>query len=313
MERAAKDRRKSAPEVPVHNATVTVTLLGQFTISFEGRSAGPWPRPSARRLCELLMLRPDHRLVREIVREMLFPNLPGRASARALSKAVSLARQAVRPLGSGGPQLVQTGRDHIYVPPETVMEIDLVRHHDALCCALAMKPGEARDTGLSAALLENGVLLADEPYCDWALEARDALELLRQRARLELARGRSRGYGSTHLDAVVDAWEMCLTHDVASEEAGISLMKAYAFRGQRQLVVRTYRRCHKGLEELGLKPSSAMEKAFLNAINDVVEPETPWPQKVFEWAGIQRAPLTRPGGAEMDEADLFGSMQNRSA
>jgi DNA-binding SARP family transcriptional activator len=81
---------------------------------------------------------------------------------------------------------------------------------------------------------------------------------------LELARDRTKGHGWTHIDAIADAWEMCWAHDVASEEASMALMRACAFRGERQLVVRTYRRCRKGLQELGINPSSAMEKAFLS-------------------------------------------------
>ena len=39
-------------------------------------------------------------------------------------------------------------------------------------------------------------------------------------------------------------------------------MSAYAAQGQRHLVARAYRRCCDGLEELGLKPSVALEQAY---------------------------------------------------
>ena len=45
--------------------TVFVTLPGRFTISVAGRAAGPWPRPAARRLCELVLVSPGRRVSRE--------------------------------------------------------------------------------------------------------------------------------------------------------------------------------------------------------------------------------------------------------
>jgi DNA-binding SARP family transcriptional activator len=272
MERAPKIGHFRRIADPLDRVQVTVTLLGPFTIGHDGRSAGPWSRPPAKRLCELLMLAPDHRLPREALQEMLFSQLAPRASAKALTRAISLARQAVQPLGAVGPRLLRADRDHISVPAEIPLEIDLERHQAALGYALAMRPGVARDGALLAALLDDGVVLADEPYCDWALEPRDALEVLRQRARLELARDRTKGYGQSHLDAVIEAWEICLRHDPASEESAMALMRAYASRGERQLVVRTYRRSRVGLAELGLEPSTIMEHLYQSATDGVARP-----------------------------------------
>lgn len=265
-------------------APVAVTLFGAFTLRYEGKSAGPWPRRSAKRLCELLMLRPGHRLGREVARDTLFAHLAPEASANALRKAVSMARQALLPLGTVGPRLLRTDRDNIWVPAEIPLEVDLVAHEYALRSALAMAPGSERDAALSATLLHDGVLLVDEPYSEWALGPRDALERLRLRARTELARDRSRGFGRSQPEAVIDAWEACLQHDPASEEAAVTLMHAYGARGQRQLVIRTYRRCCKGLEELGLKPSSALESTCQSATAEAVRLTAPWSIQVSEFA-----------------------------
>ena len=93
---------------------------------------------------------------------------------------------------------------------------------------------------------------------------------------MELARDRANGYGRSQAEAVVDAWENCLRHDPASEEAATALMTTYAARGQRQLVARTYRRCHDGLKELGLKPSAPVERAFQSATGDRERLGLPW-------------------------------------
>ena len=63
-----------------------VKLLGHFIITVGDKSAGAWPRPVARRLCQLVLVSPSHRLSREVACETLFPALPPRAAAHALSK-----------------------------------------------------------------------------------------------------------------------------------------------------------------------------------------------------------------------------------
>ena len=51
----------------------------------------------------------------------------------------------------------------------------------------------------------------------------------------------------------------------------MTLMRAYAGLGQRQLVARTYRRCRRGLEEVGLKASVATERAYHDATTDAAD------------------------------------------
>lgn len=75
---------------------IRVTLLGPFTIKRGERSAGPWHRPPAKRLCELVMVSPGLRVGREVARELLIADL---APAKALSRALSLAREALSALG----------------------------------------------------------------------------------------------------------------------------------------------------------------------------------------------------------------------
>jgi len=97
---------------------------------------------------------------------------------------------------------------------------------------------------------------------------------------MELARDRTKGYGRSRLEGVIDAWENCLAHDPASEEAAITLMRAYAGLGQRQLVARTYRRCRRGLEEVGIKASLATERAYQDATTDTVELIAAWSYEI---------------------------------
>ena len=139
-------------------------LLGPFSMRLGERSAGPWDRPPAKRLCELIMLSPGLRVAREVVRELLFANLRPAASASPLPKALSLAREGLSVLGDDVADLLRADRAHIWASPDVPLDVDLVAHEQGLRSALAMGPGRSRDTALSAALAEDGVLLEDEPY-----------------------------------------------------------------------------------------------------------------------------------------------------
>jgi len=245
---------------------VRATLLGAFSISSGSHIAGPWPRPSAKRLCELVLVLPGRRVTRDLACEALFPDLGPDKASRALVKALSMARGVLSGLGKAEAGLIQADRVNIWAPPEPVLEIDLERHEKELRNALAMAPGQSRDDRLVGALEDDDKdLLADEPYSDWAIRPRERLEAVRQQARLSLARDRAGGAGCASRELVVGAWESCLLHDPACEEAAGALIRAYSAHGQHQLVVRTYEACRAALDELGLRPSPELEEIHANA------------------------------------------------
>ena len=242
---------------------VQVTLLGQFSVSARGRVVAAWPRPSARRLCELVLVSPGHRVSRDLAREELFPNLDPRAAARALSKALSMARSALAELGADGAALLAADLGHIWASPDVVVDAEACA--EALRAGLALAPGQLRDDQLSAALAQDGELLADEPYADWANRVRDRLAALRQEARLALARDRAAGAGRAGRDDVLAAWESCLDHDPACEEAAGALIRAYLAQGRPELAARVFERCRDALSQLGLRISPSLERLYAPA------------------------------------------------
>lgn len=73
---------------------------------------------------------------------------------------------------------------------------------------------------------------------------------------------RSRGASASRIvpEAVVQAWEDCLSHDPSSEEAASALMRVYGAQGRHALAEATYTRCRATLEQLGLRISPALEE-----------------------------------------------------
>src|SRR5690348_6851027 len=256
-------------------AQVRVRLLGPFSVASGGREAGPWPRPTARRLCQLVLVSPGRRISRDLACDELFPGQDPRSAARSVSKALSMARAALAVLGPAADGLLAADLTHIWAAPDA--EVDAEETERALRAALAMEPGQGRDTRLVAALSGQDELLADEPYADWALAPRERLEALRQEARLALARDRSRGAGQARPEAVLAAWAACFEHDPASEEAAGALVQAYFAAGHRDLAVRAYERCRASLGELGVGISPWLEEVYATAAFEAVPSRSPVP------------------------------------
>ena len=264
-----------------------VTLLGQFSVAACGRVVSEWPRPSARRLCELVLVSPGRRVTRDLACEELFPRLEPRAAARALSKALSMARSALAELGADGTGLLSADLLHIWASPDVA--VDAESRSAALRAGLAMSPGQLRDDALGCALAEDGELLADEPYAEWAIRVRERYETLLQAARLALARDRAMGAGRAGRDDVLAAWQSCLDHDPASEEAAGALIRAYLSEGRPELAARVFERCRVALEQLGLRISPSLERLYAPAR----DPRPVAPPSVPQTAQPEPQPLPR--------------------
>jgi DNA-binding SARP family transcriptional activator len=131
----------TSPRPPLEEppGDVVVRVLGQFSVTTGSRAAGPWQRPSARRLCELVLVSADRRISRELAREALFPDLEPQAASRALSKALSMARASLAELGEPGASLLSADLTHIWAAPDAVV--------DAAAQAAALRAARHADRG----------------------------------------------------------------------------------------------------------------------------------------------------------------------
>lgn len=255
------------PAIPV----VSAELLGRFAITLpDGRPAGSWQRPTARRLVELLCLRPDRRITRDEVSEMLFSDLTPARAANAVARTLSMARTALRGDPEQPLRFLAADRTAIWVAESVRLVTDLDRHTAALRTALALPAGSARDAALVAALGERRPLLADEPYADWALAARRSLDELRALARVTLARDRDAGHGRSDLPSVLAAWIDVADGEPADEEAAIALIRIHGRAGRREAAMRAYVRCAAALRsQLDAAPSEALDAAHAAHIGRV--------------------------------------------
>lgn len=258
-----------------HNAVMRVQLVGRFAARLpDGRRAGPWARPSARRLFQLLCLRPGYRVGREEVAELLFPDLAPARAANAVAKALSMARAALGTAAQVGPDgrdtaILMADRMSIWINPGLAVAIDLHSLESDLRAALEVAPGIDRDAALVSALASDEALLPEEPYADWAQAAREGLETLRQRARITLARDRAQGDGSSAPESVIEAWNAVVVHEPTNEAAALGLMRAYASSGRRDRAIRAYLRCASALrEQLAVAPGTDTERAYAELLGE---------------------------------------------
>ncbi len=162
-----------AGEVCRDAAPIRVNLLGPFSVALEGRVAGPWARPVARRLCGLVLVSPGHRISRAGACDALFPKLPPTEAARGLSKAIAMAHAALAPLGEAGRAWLQADRAYVWATRDYPLDVDWEAEEEALRLALDAPPGLGRDDLLVEALANEGVLLEDEPAAEWASRPRE--------------------------------------------------------------------------------------------------------------------------------------------
>ncbi|HEX2142637.1 MAG TPA: AAA family ATPase, partial [Candidatus Limnocylindria bacterium] len=276
--------------------TLGIQLLGRFAVVLpDGQRAGPFARPTARRLVQLLCLRPDRRIGREELAEILFPELAPARAANGVAKALSMARSAIGAVGGRHVPALEADRTSIWLSDQVAVQIDLDDHRAALHDALAVPPGDVRDAALTAAVANDATLLPDEPYADWAGQARDALAELRLTARLELARNRTDGHGRADRAAAIDAWNEVAARQPASEEAAIALMRAHLAARQRDRAIRAYVQCVRALQdELDVGPSPELEAAYA------------------ELVGGSRGQAAQPSVDPIPERPLFGRDRVRS-
>ena len=130
---------------------IDVRLLGRFVVTGGGRSIRSWPRPSARRLCQLVLVSPGRRISRESACEALFPSLSPEAGARSLYKVQSMARQALKELRPEAAALLCADPSQLRADPAVALAVDLDAHEQALHTALRASPGQGREAALVGA------------------------------------------------------------------------------------------------------------------------------------------------------------------
>ena len=254
-------------------------LLGGFRVEVGGQAVPErrWHRRKACLLVKLLALAPRHRLHREQLMDILWPDLPPDAAGANLRKAVYFARQAI------GAEALRSRDDSVWLEPDGLW-VDV----DAFQAAIAA--GDA--TG--ALGMFRGDLLPDDRFEPWAEERRELFRMQLFRLALvlaaELEQGEDLGRASCVLDRVIEL-------DPLNEEAHLRLARVQAKAGHRHLALRTCLQFQERLrQELGERPSAEARRLRDDIVAGRIGPET------TSSAGVQ--PTTGPEDLLVEERRL---------
>ncbi len=233
-------------------ATCQVRVLGRFTVVVDGKPVpgDVWRNRRAADVVKLLAVAPDHRLHREQVMDVLWPDLPADAAGANLRKAVHYARRAL-----GSADAVRCEGRLLTLWPAGVLDVDLDRFERAADVALAS--GDAARCALVAAEYRGGLLVDDRYEC-WVAEPHEKVE----------------GRYVALLRAAGD-WERLLELDETDEEAHRALMRRHLVAGHRREALRQFERLRRALRErIGVGPDAETVALYESALT-AAEPPSP--------------------------------------
>ncbi len=250
---------------------LTARLLGPTRLAVGERIIADekWPRRTARSLLLLVLASPGHRLPRDRILDLLWPEASPETALKALYVALHSLRRVLEPDLTAGRSsaYIETTGDIIGLRPEANVWVDVDHFEEILGQAGTGARAEGAEKLREGLALYGGDLLADEPYADWPVAPRERLRALWRRAVLDLAAieietGRPR--------AAVPELAALLAVDPVDEAAHRALMRGYAADGARDEALRQYDRCVQALAaELGAEPA-AETRALASEIGSAV-------------------------------------------
>lgn len=240
-------------------------LMGGFAAWVDGALVDPaaWRRRKVSRLVKLLAVEPEHRLHREQVELLLWPDLGRQGAAQNLHHTLYRARHALQPgLGHRAePRFLRLCNDLLELAPGEALDSDLETFEAAAAGALGS--GEPALYASAAALFEAEPLPEDR-FEDWAIERRETakatyVELLLELADLERARGR--------LEPAIDVLKRVVAAEPLNEDAHARLIQLDGLAGRRHLAVAHYRRFRTRLRtELDAEPLPTTTEIYRSVI-----------------------------------------------
>ncbi len=222
---------------------ITITVLGDFAVTVDGVTtlASGSNRRTASALVKVLALAPGHRLHRERVMDLLWPDEAPADAAPRLHKAAFFARRAI-----GRNDAVVLRDDSVWLFPDEDFTVDVVEFE-----RLARIAVSENDPIAARAALDwyGGDLLPEDPYEDWAADRRELLHL----RRLDVLR-------------VAAEWRELVEAEPTDEEANVELMRAHIDAGDGAAAVRQFEHLQRILErDLGMLPGRDARRAFEEA------------------------------------------------
>jgi len=230
---------------------VRAWLLGGFWVSVGSQTIeqDQWRLRKAASLVKLLAIAPGHRIHREQVMNLLWPDLGRKAASNNLRPVLHAARKILDP--ATGSRYLASQDESLVLCPGGQLWVDVEAFAES-----GFSARRSQDPAAYRAAIElyAGELLPDDRYEEWAENRRGELrrlyiELLVDLSGLYEERGQ---YGQA-----AERLQRALSEEPANEEAHAGLIRLYALSGRQGEALTQYERLRETLSgELGTEPGA---------------------------------------------------------
>jgi DNA-binding SARP family transcriptional activator len=247
-----------SPEEP-GSPFLEIRCLGAFELYRQGRLAVPdmLKRRKAMNLLQILLIHGGHRVARDALEELLWPEADPEAAANRFYVLVHTLRRLVEPSHQDQHWVfICNDGDRYYFNPEAPYRLDIREFREYIGLGERRERqgdvSEAIDAYETAVELYRGDLLEDESYAEWCYEEREVLK--------EMFLATLRRLAGLHMEQSVpeksvEAYRRALTVDPLREENHQGLMRALWAAGRRDEALRQYQICREVLlRELDVGP-----------------------------------------------------------
>lgn len=247
-------------------AGLKIKLFGEFRVWRDGEliESEEWDRRKTRSLLKLLLTRPGHAFSKDALVEALWPGVASVSAEHSLRTTVGLLRRALeRDLERGSDsRYVLSRRPGYSFNEQARCRVDAWEFEDhrkkAEAALGAENTQEAIEEYRAAVNLVHGEFLEEEPYEEWAAEAR--LEWRERHLSVLSGLAECLAQNGSYTEAI-GFCERALTIDKFGEELRRRLMLYRYCAGEQALALQTYRDYAKILkEELGAEPSPELAR-----------------------------------------------------
>jgi predicted ATPase/DNA-binding SARP family transcriptional activator/DNA-binding CsgD family transcriptional regulator len=254
---SSDSKRARSPEAPRSETrkAVRVWLFGGYRVSVGSRTIpqDAWKLRKAAALVKLLALAPGHRLHREQIMNILWPDSGRKAASNNLRKALRVARGTLDE--AVGSRYLASEDESLVLCPKSDLWVDVDAFEEATATAR-----HSHDPAAFRAAIEiyAGELLPEDRYEEWAESRRQQLRHTWLSLHLELAQVYE-GHGE--YEKGIELLQRALSEEPTNEEMHACLMRLYAFSERRGEALAQYQRLREALSgELHAQVSATTQR-----------------------------------------------------
>ena len=278
-------------------------LLGTFEAVLDGKTLTGFDSDKSRALLAYLAVESHRAHRREVLCNLLWPNVAEASARQSLSQALSNLRKllgdptrdsasaSISSPSTGGDttRFILASRETVQFNPRSDFGLDVATLQSA-----AERGDLAQLLALPSSVFLEGFTLADaETFEEWQLLYRESLQHILIEALTRLAH---ENMGADQREWAIRAAQRQLDLDPWREEAHRQLMLAYALSGQRSTALAQYEKCKTVLRQvLNVEPGAETQALFNRIRSDAFEaPAAPTTPRPAQPQSAVSSPATSP-------------------